>query len=715
RTYSNKGLALKALGSPQALNQAIAAYDRAITLRETLDLGVAEYANDLAGTYSNKGLALKALGSPQALQQAIAAYERAIALGESLDLGVAEYANALALAYGNKAFTLLAVPDPMPAEDAAETGLALLRDVELGGIYHLRPTREGLFSLTLDAYLAAGQAHFLPEIILEHLDPDSHGSAPASAAMQRAALAALERAMAQLLREPGGAERAQALVPTAQRLAELRVLYFGGTATSALLQAEDFKRRGDPQQAEQVLRNYVRARPSDPEGHLVLAGFLARHWSFESAEASYQRAAAVLVQQAPADADRQDVARRVGQVASLMLELKEIGETIHLPPTTDPKEVLKRSLKRVLWLTDEFMSQLFIPLDGARGRFSGSTEDWRDAIKPSLKTEVWPSFIIRNEALIQRCVEASTAEAQETIRDEYLAMHRAMTEVLIRGLTTRWDGFAEAIQHAWTELAAHYQHEWLAGDAQTQAEIERKLDEGLARAVAEANRSLSESELAEARSELAQRLGPIWDQILQDTERCFLACGRRCLGQENLARYAGLELGLAVEWSLARRLFHPVREHWRAESRGEAESLFGEEAIAAQVARFLDGKKADLELGPMVAALQRTLKHGEESADPLDRLLGTVLRQALPNPDALLAPASRRRRAQALESLRTLRNDCAHPKEPPTRERLATHWKEIVEDPDEAFYQYFGRALLPRETPPAEDVGRAASSMRSGQ
>jgi len=54
----------------------------------------------------------------------------------------------------------------------------------------------------------------------------------------------------------------------------------------------------------------------------------------------------------------------------------------------------------------------------------------------------------------------------------------------------------------------------------------------------------------------------------------------------------------------------------------------------------------------------------------------------------------RTRRAKALEDLKKLRNDCAHPNEAPTRERLAGAWASVVADEADAFYRYFGLALL---------------------
>jgi len=169
-----------------------------------------------------------------------------------------------------------------------------------------------------------------------------------------------------------------------------------------------------------------------------------------------------------------------------------------------------------------------------------------------------------------------------------------------------------------------------------------------------------------------------------------------------------LELGLAVEWSLAHRLFQPLREAWRSaapasDPAGRATESLGEGVITAQVARFLDGQVGHLMLGPMVAALQMALHHAPGGENPLDRLLlGFCARLPNPAPLLVLQPEVRKRRARALEALRELRNRCAHPSEPPAPAQIADHWQAMVEDPEHAFYRYFGQTFLHDGPVPAE-------------
>ena len=716
----NKGNALQTQGTPAALAAAVDAYDEAIGLRRGLDLSVAKYRNDLANAHTNKGSALRAQGTPAALAAAVDAYNEAIGLAairedhpeEALRI---DRADVEARGFGNKAVTLLRLDDPMGAQDAADEGLGHLRDLESHGLYTLRPLREWLFELTLDCCLAARQPQILPEIVLEHLDPDQPGSAPApaSAAMHSAALNALQRGMAQLLQTPRQSHRAVELVPAAQRLAEIRALYFGGTADSARLQAEDLERRSDPDGALRVLHDYVSARPLDPEGRLALAECHARRRDWPHAEPCWQGAAALLVQQAPADADRTEIAARVARVAGLLLELKLMTLALAPPPgASDTRGLLAQSDALHAWLMRDFRDRLFAPIPGAPAA-DPDRDGWLPVLDPELDA-VWAPFAERRQGTLDAWLAQADRQAREQAWLDFESMALAMHRTLLAGLPIRWSGFAETLAHTWTETWSARRDAWRAADPVERERIESEIGTALAYRVAEESRKVADGELAEAGSRLRDLLGRVWDQALADPERRFLAMALRCLGEEGLARYAGLEL--AVEWSLGNRLFAPLRAYWRAgasergavkvaEYAGLAET---ERGIAAPLARFLDGQQGQLELGPMVAWLQKAIKGDSPAPTPqqtpdqsaaerrLRALIGDFIAASLPNPTALLAPTpeARKRRAQALEELRRLRNDCAHPQEASTRERLDGAWRTVAADADDAFYRYFGQALL---------------------
>ncbi|AUB81979.1 hypothetical protein THSYN_14195 [Candidatus Thiodictyon syntrophicum] len=757
---SNKGNALAAQGSPAALAAAVDAYDESIGLRRGLDLSVAEYRNDLAKACSNKGNALQAQGTPAALAAAVDAHDEAIGLRRGLDLSVAEYrsdlaaaclnkgnalraqgtpaalaaavdvydeaiglaavpedrpedalridrAEAEAKAFNNKAIALLHLDDPMAAQDSADEGLSRLRELESHGLYTLRPLREILFGVTLTCSLAARQPQFLPEIILEHLDPDQPGSAPASAAMHRSAVNALQQGMAQYLQTPRQSHRAAELVPAAQRLAEIRALYFGGTAESARMQAEDLERRGDPDGARRVLQDYLAARPLDPEGRLAFAQFHARRRDWTAAGLCRQDAAALLVQQAPTDADRAGIATRVGWIAGLLLDRKLMTLAFDSPRgAADTRGLLAQSDALHAWLMRDFRDRLFAPIPGA----PADPPD-RDGWLPVLDAEldaVWVPFAEHRQGTLDAWLARADRQAREQAGQDLESMTLAMQRTLVAGLPVRWSGFAEALAHTWTEIWSARSQAWRAADPAGRERIESEIGTALAYRVAEESGKVADGELAEACGRLRDLLGRVWDQALADPERRFLAMALRCLGEDGLARYAGLELGLAVEWSLGHRLFAPLRAHWRAGApeRGavKAAEYFGlaqaKRDIAVPLLGFLDGQRGQLDLGPMVAWLQKAITGLSPGETPAERQLREFVRGVmaalLPNPAPLLAPAPLVRvpRAQALEDLRKLRNDCAHPNEVPTRERLDGAWASVVADEADAFYRYFGLALL---------------------
>ncbi len=102
--YNNRGLALRAQGK---LDAAIADYEEAIDLRETLVLkeNRLELRNKLAGTYNNRGIALQRQGE---LELAIADYDKAVKLRETLvhKENRLELRNDLASSYNNRGIAL---------------------------------------------------------------------------------------------------------------------------------------------------------------------------------------------------------------------------------------------------------------------------------------------------------------------------------------------------------------------------------------------------------------------------------------------------------------------------------------------------------------------------------------------------------------------------------------------------------------------------------
>jgi tetratricopeptide (TPR) repeat protein len=127
--YNNKGVSLDSLGK---LNEAIAEYDKAISILQSLvDNGRTELANDLAMAFLNKGVSLHSLGK---LSDAIVEYDKAIAIRNDLfENGRTELANELATAYTNKGFSLDNLGKLNEAILEHDKAIAILKPLVEGG------------------------------------------------------------------------------------------------------------------------------------------------------------------------------------------------------------------------------------------------------------------------------------------------------------------------------------------------------------------------------------------------------------------------------------------------------------------------------------------------------------------------------------------------------------------------------------------------------
>ena len=250
--------------------------------------------------YNNRGNAFYAIGTPEALKEAVASYDGAIRTLENLDLLIWKEVKMKSIAFYNKTLVCLYFKTAEyleMANDAAEEGLGLLRNMEMKGIYVLRSLREEFFEVALDTYLA-GSYHFLPELILEHLDPANLGAAPESWNMHKAALKGLQRAFEKAF-ENKTLELIEEISVTHLRLIEIRSRFFAGTALGARLRSEYWERAGDLKNAEDALTAYTRLRPSDPEGQQLLGAFYARRGQRVAAIKAYERAAMTLAIHVP--------------------------------------------------------------------------------------------------------------------------------------------------------------------------------------------------------------------------------------------------------------------------------------------------------------------------------------------------------------------------------------------------------------------------------
>ncbi len=675
----NKGNSLQALGSPPHLAQAVVSYDEAIALRRKLPQDNPEYRNDLATALMNKGVTLKTLGSPQHLAQAVAAYDEALVLCPAEQgLAYLPMADTHGKTRWNKAAACYHLRRFAEAQEEADAGLAFLRDLELHGIFHLRPMREQLFGLALGFTLAAKQHPVLPEIILEHLDPANPGAAPASRAMHGRALEHLRRGLAELLRTPGAQAHVRGYLDALGRLAEIAILYFAGTAAAAELRALDGEHRGDPAAARAELEAYSRERPDDPEGWRVLGDFLTRRAEHEAAEQAYLTLARCLVFAAPASADLADHARRIAQVGGAILGYKLTA----LPPGSQER-ILRESDVLLLWLRLGFRDAVLRPAPDARldaARFTA----WQAALDQALaKTQ--QAIVGQRDKLLA----VETRQQREDAARATLEFSSQLLQQATQGLATPWQAFVDHILLAWKDISQRHVPAWLAATAASEhARILAEAAEALTHAVRQATLDLHPGELAEADAALAAVLGEaVWHGILNDSERRFLAAGQRCLEVQGFARYAGMELGLALETALRERLFAPLRD-WVREQHTDLQML------DRPLLEFMSGQRDGLTFGPMVEFFGALLQHWRKPPAPLHDAARVMLQAALEDRTEVLIgdPGQRAGRIEALKDANRLRNRCAHMEEAPSQEEVARRWQALVVGREQGFFHHLGAA-----------------------
>ena len=700
RAHNNKGTALQALGTAQALGLALKEYDEAIRLGRTLDLTSPNYCNDLASAHYNKGNALQALGTAQALSDGVAHYQ-AIALlknhmNRPANQRMAAMVNVIGLAYWNKSQCLLLAHDPHTASDAADDGLTLLREQEIGGIFTLRDLREKLFVNTLQAYTQSGQFQFLSEIIIEHLDPTNAGSAPTSTNMQNAAVYYLRQAAATLYSQPQAPKALlEEIKQTLKKLAEIRVQYFGGTAISARLQAVELERMDNPDGARQILEKYLEFRPSDPEGYLELAAFFARQQQIQPAINVYHNAAIKLIHRAQAKGELEVSIPAITAIADKILKLKLLHQCF-----TEQEEIaLKQVLELQKWLFSDFCVRLF-----SAEALKNVDHQWRNELEQSLKI-VGEQLELYHNRLVTQLTHRVREEAKKDAWDEFNELTRSMARTLCAGIGLPWDDFQEGVTAAWLERWSHYKNEWHQASAERRVEIEEQIAHGLGYTVGEMTQQLHDKILAGSYAHLQHLLGAdIWQAFQDSPEARLLACGHHWLQlppSPNSARYAGLELGMAVETCLLARLFTPLKEQLQKTGQHAAITIAPDD-FSFKTGQFLKGDISAVEFGPMAGALGRILKYldapDQIKGSSYYRDLARYLNQ-LPNPAPLRDLAARKHRAAQLEAIKKCRNQCAHPHDLPTPEELQTLWEKVAGDAEHGFFRYFGAALVAPPTP----------------
>jgi len=310
----NLGLVYESLDSPDDLQQAAKAYQRAIDIGEKLSQDNQVFQNDLAIVYMDYS---KLQSYLEQISEAITSIYRAIEISERLNEQVLDYVDTKARAFSIKAEIYIDDEDFEEANEAAETGLDLLRDLEIRGNYELRTLREKLFILTLDTYLTPAYFKFLPEFILEHLDPQNLGAAPQSEVMHYFALKGLHE-----LATFAHSEQPELILEIGQvipRLFQIINQYFCGTATEAKLLAK-YQHHQNSQEAERILKDYIQQCPSDVDGYHNLGEFNISEDNLAAAAQCYMNGAKAIAASLPKRTTNQYLEQASNAIA-LFIEL----------------------------------------------------------------------------------------------------------------------------------------------------------------------------------------------------------------------------------------------------------------------------------------------------------------------------------------------------------------------------------------------------------
>jgi tetratricopeptide (TPR) repeat protein len=674
KAYWGYGLTQKNLGGLDNSKSELESYNKAIRIGETLPKDNPEFQNDLAGVYNNYGFAQQTLGGPNNLKAAIESYNQALSLVEKFDQRVRQFIKVRAKLLGNLASAYFKLSEWDKANDAAEQGLDLLRELEINSTYVLRSLREELFEFTIDTYLASAY-NFLPEFLLEHLDPENEGAAPQSEAMHEAALRGLQQLY--LIAYQQHPELIPEIMDTLIQLAQIRGLYFVGTANGAKLTAQYFEENAqDRQQAERILTDYIQQRPTDIEGYMNLAAFYQRQQQTDKAVQTYETALQTFANTLPKRPDEKTLQQTLNtalRCVDLAAEVK-FGRAFIEPAATEAAR--------------QQMNQRYNEANRWLGALPFGLPDFlHNLVKVQIETNLVPRFEqIQNHWLQQQDQQQFKQwRAQEQARQ---AQKQQLLLQAVRLLPKNERQFIEAILSLNT-IIDDYLEKWQAAETEeAKADIEAQISEILTRRMQEFIEQLHESAFSEAMQKVESALSDVWS-ALDSEDRKWLATAWHCLEAQGLQTFAGLNLGIAIEKNLLQRWIYPVRE--QAQEQQIQFTIEDEEnSYQTQLVEFLNHPNKHLTLGVLVKFLNQLAHSSKGPSCKAEQSLFDYLSQQ-PNVDQLLNQPKNvtKIRNKALYKILDIRNRVAHPKNPPTRPQLEQMLKDVVTDPQHAFFRYF--------------------------
>ncbi|MEK7991902.1 MAG: hypothetical protein VSS52_012905, partial [Thiotrichaceae bacterium] len=570
-------------------------------------------------------------------------YQQAIELGTALPLDNPQYRNQLATAYNNCGIALANLRHFEEAEDVIEESLTILRQLEQQGIHWFRENRERFFANAITFYLTGDSFNFLPELILEHLDPINEGAAAQSEKMHQAAL----RGLLQLYRRIyySHPQLIIEIQQTIERLAEIRAKYFAGTANGAKLTAQFYEEHvGDINKAEEILKTYTEQVKDDPEGYKQLADFYTRRNNIDQALNFYQQALQTILQQ-PLEMLQQ-------QAITEMLTL--IYLLIAQPAKWKTESAVNDSLNKINdWYADWIRTL---------------AETIYNTIKPLHKTALQHIEAQRQQ---WRELKKSTEFQKQIQQRVEIQIHITLQaiQVLPPSLQIIVDILLNAQKQLWQDDMT------LEKEEKT---VEDRI-EALQNTLISQLHKLPEAELKAAETQLQQAMPTLWEKLTPE-EQQFLKFGMR-LYQDKIYIFAGVSFGSAIENTLKIHLFQPAKQRIQHEQL-PVEYRHEQDFIAG----FFDSK-ARLMLGNLIGGFNQTFHNiGKKTHETNANHLRNHLSHYQPD------TATQKRRAEKLEQILKLRNQL-HNSPEQSQQNVTDMIDMVYQNSQDGFYRYFLTAL----------------------
>jgi tetratricopeptide (TPR) repeat protein len=662
-SYRKYGLTLEKL---RRFEKAIAYYQHAINLgTQLLSLDNAKYKNDLALTYNNYGNALYYL---RRFKEATAYYQHTIELRtQLLSLDNPEYKNDLAWGYHDYGITLDNLRRHTEAEEAIDESLNISRELEKQGIFRYRENREKIFINAIDIYMN-GSFNFLPDLILEHLDPENEGSAPQSEKMHRDALEGLHKLY--LAKAGEYPELRSEIFQTILKLEQIRAKYFTGTVEGAKLNAQFYEKNvGDFNKAEQILKQYVEKVPSDPIGYQQVGEFYERRQNKTQALNYFEKSIQVALKQ---KTEENFIFCSLQNAANLATN-KEFPNFMAFNATY-------LALQRVNEIKEWFNN--FVDLFEKEEKLLLKNL-WKP-INEDLDND-YQRWLAGYQSNIRETVEK---ELKEYFKQKDKARSRSLYEagrlLNIPFATT----MLQILLNSWEQQWERYEQEWEQANEEQRQAIEIGIIQSLQNVMVELAKKLPEEEKQAAFRELQQDFPlHLWN-ILKENEQNILLLAMQ-LKLKNILQFAGLGFGQLVEMILLQSVFTPFKNSIQNK---ELEM----KKVEGKFAGFLSGKNAGgFTLAPMVNVInqivhQQKVKEQLDISEALKSQLRNYFKQ-FPNWDTLISQSENdcEIRSKNLNEIKEIRNKCAHTGETPDLDDVNQIYNNVIKDPNHAFCRYF--------------------------